>query len=94
MFIELLPTSNSPRQIDNPKCSILTKDTVGLDMILLKYFKDSFLDNVICEICSSSVSESIKPTFTVLRYLEKPPSVLKIILQRGTYDMTNGEAQK
>ena len=25
-------------------------------------------------------------------YLKKPPSVLNILLQRGTYDMTTGEA--
>ena len=60
MSLEVLPTSNSPTQIDHPKCSILTKDTVVLDVILHKYFKDSFLDDVICENCSSSGSESIK----------------------------------
>ena len=91
MFLEGLPTSNSPRKIDNPECTILTKVTVVMDVILQKYFKDSFLDDVICEIFSSGGSESIKSTFTVSRYLKKPPSVLKIILQRGTYDMTSGE---
>ena len=40
MIIEGFPTSNSPRQIDHPKCNILTKDTVVLDVILHKYFKD------------------------------------------------------
>ena len=38
--IEGLPTSNLPRQIDNPKCTILKNDTVVLDVILQKYFKD------------------------------------------------------
>ena len=79
MSLDGLPTSNLPRQIDHPKCAILKKDTVVLDVILQKYFKDSFLDDVICEHCSSGGSESIKSTFTVSRYLKKPPSVLKII---------------
>ena len=78
MSLEGLPTSNSPRQIDYPKCTILTKDTVILDVILQKYFKDSFLDDVICKNCSSGGSESTKSASTVSRYLKKPPSVLKI----------------
>ena len=92
--LEGLPTSNSHRQIDHPKCTILTKDTAVLDVILQKYFKDSFLNDIICENCSSGGSESIKSTFTVSRYLKKTPSVLKILFQRGTYDMTSGEAVK
>ena len=48
-ILEVLPTSNSPRQIDHPKCTILTKDTVVLYVLLQKYFKDSFLDDVIRE---------------------------------------------
>ena len=43
---------------------------------------------------SSGGSESIKSTFTVTRYLKKPPSVLKILLQIGTYDINSGEAVK
>ena len=57
MFLEELPTFNSPRQIDHPKRTILTKDTVVLDVMLQKYFKDSFLDDVICENGSSGGSE-------------------------------------
>ena len=72
----------------------LTKDTVVLDVILQKYLKYSFLDDVICENCSSGVSESIKPTFTVSRYLKKTPSVLKILFQRGNYDRTTYVATK
>ena len=68
MYLEGLPTSNSPRQMDIPKCTILTKDTVVLDVKLHKYFKVSFLDDVICEKFSSGGSESIKSTFTVSRY--------------------------
>ena len=94
MFLEVLPTSNLPRQIDDPKCITLTKDTVVLDVMLHNYFKGKFLDNVICENCSSSGSESIKSTFTVSIYLKKPPSLLKILFQRWMYDMTSGEAVK
>ena len=65
-----------------------------MDVILQQYFKDSFLDDVIRENCSSGGSESIKSTLTVSRYLKKPPSFLKILFQRGTYDMTSGEAVK
>ena len=39
-------------------------------------------------------SESIKSTFAVSRNLKEPPSVLKIIFQKGKYDMTTGEAIK
>ena len=88
MTLEGLPTSNSPRQIDHPECTILIKDTFVLDVILHKYFRDSFLDDVICENSSSGGSESIKSTFTVSRYLKKPPSLLKIIFERGNYDRT------
>ena len=88
MFLEELPTSNSTRRIDHPKCTTLTKGNVVLDVMLHNYFKDSILDNVICESCSSGGSESIKSTFTVSRHLKKPPSVLKILFQRGTYDRT------
>ena len=42
----------------------------------------------------SRSSESIKSTFTVSRYLKKPPPVLKILFQRGTYDMTTVKAMK
>ena len=94
MVIEGLPTSDLPRQIDHQKCTTLTKDTVVFDVILQNYFKDSFLEDVICENCSSGGSESIKSTFTVSRYLKEPPSVLNIIFQRGTHDMTSDEALK
>ena len=92
--LEGLPTSSSHRQIYHPKCTILIKDTVVLDVILQKYFKDLFIDDVVCENNSSGGSESIKSTFTVSIYLKKPLSVLKILIQRGTYDMTNYVATK
>ena len=47
------------------KCTILTKYTAILDMMSHNYFKDSFLDDVRCENCSSGGSESIKPWLTV-----------------------------
>ena len=93
MILERLPTSDCPRQIDHPKCTTLTKDTVVLGVMLQNYFKDSFLNNVICE-NKSGGSESIKSTFTVSIYLKEPPSVLKIIFQRGAYYRTSGEALK
>ena len=62
--------------------------------MLKNYFKDSLLGDIICEFFSSGGSESIKSTFTVSRYLKKPPSVLKIIFQRRTYDRTNLVATK
>ena len=49
MIFEGLTNSDSTRQIDNPKCTTLTKDTVVLDVMLQNYFKDSFSDDVICE---------------------------------------------
>ena len=94
MFLEGLPTSNFPRKIDHPKCTILKKDTVVLDVTIQKNFKGSFVYDVICENCSSGGSESIILTFTVSRHLNKPPSVLKILFQIRSYDMTSGEAVK
>ena len=102
MSLEELPTSNSPRQIYHPKLTILTKDTIVLDVILHKYFKNLFLDEVICENCSSSGSESIKSTFTLSIYLKNPPSFknegvlskLKILFQRGNSYMTTYVATK
>ena len=49
MFLEVLPTSNSSRQIDHPKFTSLKKGTVVLDHILQNYFNDSLLHDVICE---------------------------------------------
>ena len=40
MFLEVLPNSNLSRQIDHPKYTTLTKDTVVLDVMLQNYFKD------------------------------------------------------
>ena len=57
-------------------------------------YRNHFLEDVICEHCSSVGSESIKSTFTVSRYLKEPPSVLNILFQRGTYDMTTYVAIK
>ena len=89
-----LPTSNLPKKIDHPKCTILTKDIVVLDVIIQKYFHDLFLDNLIYENCSSGGSEHIKLTFTVSIYLKKPPSVLKVLFQRGNCYMTTYVATK
>ena len=80
--------------MDHPKCTILENDTAVLDIIFQNYFQESLLEDVICENCSSGSSESIKSTFTVSRYLKEPPSVLKILFQRGTYDMTTYVATK
>ena len=49
MSLEGLIISNLPRQIDHPKCTILENDTVVLDVIFKNYFKESFLEDVICE---------------------------------------------
>ena len=49
MSLEGLPTSNSPRQIDHPKFTILANDTVVLDLILQNYFQESLLEYVICD---------------------------------------------
>ena len=43
---------------------------------------------MICDNCSSLVAKSIKSTFTVSRHIKEPPTVLKILLQRGSYDRT------
>ena len=40
MSLDRLHTSNSPRQIDQPKFSILENDTIVLDVIFHNYFKE------------------------------------------------------
>ena len=40
MFLEGLPTSKLPRQIDHPRFTKLTKGTVVLDVMLQNYFQD------------------------------------------------------
>ena len=70
MSLDGLQTSNLPRQIDHPKCTILENDTVVLDVIFHNYFQKSLLEDVICEIFSSGSFESIKSTFTVSIYLK------------------------
>ena len=70
------------------------KGTVALDVMLKNYFKDSLLEDILYESCSSSCSDSIKSTLIVSRYLKEPFSVLKILFQRGTYDRTTLVATK
>ena len=89
-----LHTENSPRQIDHTKFTILAKYTIVLDIIFQNYFKKSLFEVVICENCSPCSSESIRSTSTVSRNLKELPSVLMILLQRGTYDMTIGQTIK
>ena len=93
MYLDGLHNSNSPRQIDHPKCTILENYTVFY-IIFHNYFQESLLQYVICENCSSGSYESIKSTFPMSVYLKEPPSFLKILFQRGTYDMTTGKAIK
>ena len=40
MSLDGLHTSNSPRQIDHPRCTILANDTVVLDVIFQNYFQE------------------------------------------------------
>ena len=42
--------------------------------------------NVLCDNCSSDGSKSIKSTLTVSRHIKEPPTFLKILFQRGSYD--------
>ena len=88
MFLEGISTSNEYRSIDHTKYTSIKKGIVVLDEIFQNYFNDSLLHDVICENVSSLGSESIKPTFTVSRHIKEPPTVLKILFQRGSYDST------
>ena len=65
-----------------------------MDQIFQNYFNDSLLHDVICENCSSLGSKSIKSTFTVSRHIKEPPTVLNILLQRGSYDRKTFVATK
>ena len=94
MFLEGLSTSNLSIQIDNQKYTSLTRGTFFLDEMLQNYFNDSLLHEVICENCSSHGSESMKSTFTVSRHIKEPPTVLKILFQRGSYDSSTLVATK
>ena len=94
IFLEGISTSNEYRPIDHTKYTSIKKGTVVLDQMLQNYLNDSLLHDVICENCSSHGSESIKLTFTVSRHIKEPPTVLKIIFQRGGYDSTTLVATK
>ena len=48
-----LNISNSPRQIDHPEYTTLEMSTITMDDTFHNYFKDSFIEDVICENCSS-----------------------------------------
>ena len=56
MCLDGLHTYNSLRQIYHPKCKILEKDTIVLDVIFRNYFQESLFGDVICENCSSGGS--------------------------------------
>ena len=57
MSLDALHTSNFPRQIDHPKCTILANYTVVFNVIFHHYFQESLLEDVICENNSSGSSE-------------------------------------
>ena len=88
MVLEGIPTNIEYRPIHHPKFTAIKKGTVVLDEIFQKYFDDSLLHDVLCDNCSSLGSKSIKSTFTVSRHIKEPPTVLKILFQRGSYDIT------
>ena len=94
MFLEGIPTSNEYRPIDHTKYASIKKGTVVLDEIFQNYFNDSLLHDVICDNCSSLGSKSIKSTVTVSRHIKEPPTVLKILFQRRSYDSTTFVATK
>ena len=94
MSIDGLNSPNSPRQIDHQNYTSLSKKSNKLDDIFQNYLKKTFIEDVICENCSLVHSETKKSIFTFWRNLKEPPSVFKILLQRGTYDMTTFQAIK
>ena len=67
--------------------------TITLDYIFQNYFKDSFIEDIICENFSSVRSEARKTTFNMCQTLKEPPSVLKIIFQKETFDIVDGRAK-
>ena len=88
MVLEGIPTNIEYRPIHHPKFTGIKKGTVVLDEIFQKYFNDSLLHDVLCENCSQLGCKSIKTTFTVSRHIKEPPTVLKILFQRVSYDIT------
>ena len=92
MSLDGLNSSNSPSKIDHPKYKTLATDTITIDGIFQNYFKESLFEDVTCENCHSVSSETKKIIFTVCRNFKEPLSVLNILLQRGMYDVTNGQA--
>ena len=57
MSLDGLHTPNPPRKIDHTRYKILAKDTIVLDGIFRNYFKESLLEDVIYDNCSSCSSE-------------------------------------
>ena len=67
-----LHISKSPSQIDHPKCTIFSKDTIVLDDIFHHYLKELLFEDNIWENCSLVMSETTKATFTVYINLKEP----------------------
>ena len=53
MSIDGLNGSNLQSHIDHPKYTTLAKSTITLDDVFQHYFKKSFIEDGICEDCSS-----------------------------------------
>ena len=66
---------------------------ITLDEIFHNYFKDSFIEDVICEKVSSVESETGKTTFTVWKFFEYVSPVFIIPLQPSLFDIDNGQAK-
>ena len=60
MSLDGLNSPNSPRKIDHPKYTGLSKKAIKLDEILQNYFKKTLIEDVICENCSLVNSETKK----------------------------------
>ena len=72
----------------------MATDTITLHEIFQNYFKESFFADIICEYFPSVCSETIKSTFVMCLNLKEPPSLLKIILERRMYNMTDKQGIK
>ena len=86
MTIYGLKSPNSKIQIYHSKYKTFAINTITLDDVFQHYFKKLFVEDVICEPCSSIKYETRRTTFTMIGNLIEPTSVLNILYQREISD--------
>ena len=82
-----LNSPNSPQKIDYPNYTSFSKKAIKLDYIFQNHLNKTLIEDVKCENFSLVHSKTKKAKFSVWINLKESPYILKIFLQRGTYNI-------